>query len=193
MRRPVLHRPLGAAAARRRPADRCVPRRCRDSEAERRFRPGSGAARPARCSAKWCDGLRQVLISRAAVKNEFRVERTMLRRATISALEYSVTTEDAVAHCCSRTKPATSRRWMPRGKRSTTCAPTSWRSWPACRRRSSGYSSAPSQARWTGDPARRARQRHAGRAQGPHLGIVLHRVPRDRPGGGGRLPVDVRP
>ena len=43
------------------------------------------------------DGLRQVLISRAAVKNEFRVEQTMLRARDNNALKFSVTTEDAVA------------------------------------------------------------------------------------------------
>jgi type VI secretion system protein len=43
------------------------------------------------------EGLRQVLISRAAVKNEFRVEQTMLRARDNNALKFSVTTEDAVA------------------------------------------------------------------------------------------------
>ncbi len=42
------------------------------------------------------DGLRQVLISRAAVKNEFRVEQTMLRARDNNALKFAVTTEDAV-------------------------------------------------------------------------------------------------
>ena len=43
------------------------------------------------------EGLRQVLISRAAIKNEFRVEQTMLRARDNNALKFSVTTEDALA------------------------------------------------------------------------------------------------
>jgi len=42
------------------------------------------------------EGLRQVLISRAAVKNEFRVEQTMLRARDNNALKFSVTAEDAI-------------------------------------------------------------------------------------------------
>ncbi len=51
------------------------------------------------------DGLRQVLISRAAVKNEFRVEQTMLRARDNNALKFSVTTEDAVAALLQPDKP----------------------------------------------------------------------------------------
>jgi len=43
------------------------------------------------------EGLRQVLISRAAIKNEFRVEQTMLRARDNNPLKFSVTDEDAVA------------------------------------------------------------------------------------------------
>lgn len=43
------------------------------------------------------EGLREVLISRAAVKNEFRVEQTMLRARDNNALKFSVTAEDATA------------------------------------------------------------------------------------------------
>ncbi len=43
------------------------------------------------------DGIRQVLISRASIKNEFRVEQTMLRARDNNALKFSVTTEDAIA------------------------------------------------------------------------------------------------
>lgn len=43
------------------------------------------------------EGVRQVLISRAAIKNEFRVEQTMLRARDNNALKFSVTTDDAVA------------------------------------------------------------------------------------------------
>ena len=42
------------------------------------------------------EGLRQVLISRATIKNEFRVEQTMLRARDNNALKFSVTTEDAL-------------------------------------------------------------------------------------------------
>lgn len=51
------------------------------------------------------DGLRQVLISRAAIKNEFRVEQTMLRARDNNALKFSVTTEDAVAALLQPNKP----------------------------------------------------------------------------------------
>jgi type VI secretion system FHA domain protein len=43
------------------------------------------------------DGLRRVLISRAAIKNEFRVEQTMLRARDNNALKFSPTDEDAIA------------------------------------------------------------------------------------------------
>jgi type VI secretion system protein len=43
------------------------------------------------------EGLRDVLMSRAAVKNEFRVEQTMLRPRDNNALKFSVTPEEAVA------------------------------------------------------------------------------------------------
>jgi type VI secretion system FHA domain protein len=43
------------------------------------------------------EGLRQVLISRAAVKNEFRIEQTMLRARDNNPLKFSVTDQDAVA------------------------------------------------------------------------------------------------
>ncbi len=42
------------------------------------------------------EGLRQVLISRAAIKNEFRVEQTMLRARDNNPLKFSVTDQDAV-------------------------------------------------------------------------------------------------
>jgi len=51
------------------------------------------------------DGLRQVLISRAAVKNEFRVEQTMLRARDNNVLKFSITTEDAVAALLQPGKP----------------------------------------------------------------------------------------
>jgi type VI secretion system FHA domain protein len=51
------------------------------------------------------EGLRQVLISRAAVKNEFRVEQTMLRARDNNVLKFSVTTEDAVAALLQPGKP----------------------------------------------------------------------------------------
>ncbi len=51
------------------------------------------------------EGLRQVLISRAAVKNEFRVEQTMLRARDNNALKFAVTTEDAVAALLAPDKP----------------------------------------------------------------------------------------
>jgi len=43
------------------------------------------------------EGLRQVLISRAAIKNELRVEQTMLRARDNNPLKFSVTDQDAVA------------------------------------------------------------------------------------------------
>jgi type VI secretion system protein len=43
------------------------------------------------------EGLRDVLMSRAAVKSEFRVEQTMLRPRDNNALKFSVTPEEAVA------------------------------------------------------------------------------------------------
>ncbi len=43
------------------------------------------------------EGLREVLMSRSAIKNEFRVEQTMLRARDNNALKFSVTPEEAVA------------------------------------------------------------------------------------------------
>lgn len=43
------------------------------------------------------EGLREALISRAAVKSEFRVEQTMLRTRDNNPLKFSVTAEDATA------------------------------------------------------------------------------------------------
>ena len=43
------------------------------------------------------DGVREVLMSRAAIKNELRVEQTMLRARDNNALKFSVTPEEAVA------------------------------------------------------------------------------------------------
>ncbi len=43
------------------------------------------------------EGLREVLMSRAAIKNEFRVEQTMLRARDNNALKFSVTPEEAMA------------------------------------------------------------------------------------------------
>jgi type VI secretion system protein len=51
------------------------------------------------------DGLRQVLISRAAIKNEFRVEQTMLRARDNNALKFSVTIEDALAALLQPSRP----------------------------------------------------------------------------------------
>lgn len=43
------------------------------------------------------EGLREVLMSRSAIKNELRVEQTMLRARDNNALKFSVTAEDAIA------------------------------------------------------------------------------------------------
>jgi type VI secretion system FHA domain protein len=43
------------------------------------------------------EGLRDVLMSRAAIKNELRVEQTVLRARDNNALKFSITPEDAVA------------------------------------------------------------------------------------------------
>jgi type VI secretion system protein len=51
------------------------------------------------------EGLRQVLISRAAIKNEFRVEQTMLRARDNNALKFSVTIEDALAALLQPNRP----------------------------------------------------------------------------------------
>jgi len=51
------------------------------------------------------EGLRQVLISRTAIKNEFRVEQTMLRARDNNALKFSITTEDALAALLQPNRP----------------------------------------------------------------------------------------
>ncbi|HET9019813.1 MAG TPA: type VI secretion system-associated FHA domain protein TagH [Acetobacteraceae bacterium] len=51
------------------------------------------------------EGIREVLISRAAIKNEFRVEQTMLRARDNNALKFSVTAEDALAALLGPTRP----------------------------------------------------------------------------------------
>lgn len=43
------------------------------------------------------EGLREVLMSRAAIKNEMRVEQTMLRARDNNALKFSITVEEALA------------------------------------------------------------------------------------------------
>ena len=43
------------------------------------------------------EGLREVLMSRSAIKNELRVEQTMLRQRDNNALKFSVTVEEALA------------------------------------------------------------------------------------------------
>jgi type VI secretion system FHA domain protein len=51
------------------------------------------------------EGLRRVLISRAAIKNEFRVEQTMLRARDNNALKFSPTDEDAIAALLAPARP----------------------------------------------------------------------------------------
>jgi type VI secretion system FHA domain protein len=51
------------------------------------------------------EGIRQVLISRASIKNELRVEQTMLRARDNNALKFSVTTEDAIAALLQPSRP----------------------------------------------------------------------------------------
>jgi type VI secretion system protein len=51
------------------------------------------------------EGLRQVLMSRAAIKNEFRVEQTMLRARDNNALKFAVTIEDAIAALLQPARP----------------------------------------------------------------------------------------
>ena len=51
------------------------------------------------------EGVRQVLISRAAIKNEFRVEQTMLRARDNNPIKFSVTDQDAVAALLSPGRP----------------------------------------------------------------------------------------
>jgi len=51
------------------------------------------------------EGLRQVLISRAAIKNEFRVEQTMLRARDNNPIKFSVTDQDAIAALLSPGRP----------------------------------------------------------------------------------------
>jgi type VI secretion system protein len=51
------------------------------------------------------EGIREVLISRAAIKNEFRVEQTMLRARDNNPLKFSVTVEDALAALLGPTRP----------------------------------------------------------------------------------------
>jgi type VI secretion system protein len=51
------------------------------------------------------EGIREVLISRAAIKNEFRVEQTMLRARDNSPLKFSVTAEDALAALLGPARP----------------------------------------------------------------------------------------
>lgn len=51
------------------------------------------------------EGLRQVLFSRAAIKNEFRVEQTMLRARDNNVLKFAVTTEDALTALLQPNRP----------------------------------------------------------------------------------------
>ncbi|MGC8477536.1 MAG: type VI secretion system-associated FHA domain protein TagH, partial [Acetobacteraceae bacterium] len=51
------------------------------------------------------EGLREVLMSRAAIKSEFRVEQTMLRARDNNALKFAVTVEDAIAALLQPARP----------------------------------------------------------------------------------------
>jgi type VI secretion system FHA domain protein len=51
------------------------------------------------------EGLREVLMSRAAIKGEMRVEQTMIRASNNNALKFSVTPEDAVLALLSAGRP----------------------------------------------------------------------------------------
>ena len=51
------------------------------------------------------EGVREVLMSRAAIKNELRVEQTMLRSRDNNALKFSVTPEEAVAALLQAARP----------------------------------------------------------------------------------------
>jgi type VI secretion system protein len=51
------------------------------------------------------EGLREVLMSRAAIKNELRVEQTVLRAKNNNALKFSVTPEEAVAALLAPNRP----------------------------------------------------------------------------------------
>ncbi len=51
------------------------------------------------------EGLRQVLISRAAIKNEFRIEQTLLRARDNNPLKFAVSDQDAVAALLHPDKP----------------------------------------------------------------------------------------
>jgi type VI secretion system FHA domain protein len=61
-----------------------------DEEAERTMRAAGKAFR------HMVEGLREVLMARSAIKNEFRVERTMIRAADNNPLKFSVSAEEAL-------------------------------------------------------------------------------------------------
>jgi type VI secretion system protein len=51
------------------------------------------------------EGLREVLMSRAAIKGDMRVEQTMIQARNNNALKFSVTADDAVAALLSKDRP----------------------------------------------------------------------------------------
>ena len=140
------------------------------------------------------EGIRDVLISRAAIKNEFRVEQTMLRARDNNALKFSVTVEDALAAMLAPNRPgykapvAAAREAFAdvRSHEMAVMAGVQTALLGLLRRFE------PDALEKRLEPNLLGNILPVG-AQGPHLGAVLRHLQGDRPRGGGRFPVGVRP
>ena len=83
------------------------------------------------------ESLRDVLMSRAAVKSEFGLEQTMLRPRENNALKFSITPADAIAALLQPGQPGYMDPLRATREAFDDVRVHQSRSWPACRRRCS--------------------------------------------------------
>ena len=80
-------------------------------------------------------GLRAVMIARASVKGEFRIEQTMIRASGNNPLKFSADDDDALSALLGTGRRIACSRRRASPTRCATCGCTSWPPWPPCRRR----------------------------------------------------------
>ena len=80
-------------------------------------------------------GLRAVLIARAQIKSEFRIEQTMIQARGNNPLKFSAGDDDAWPRCSGPDAAPTWRRTRRWRMRCATSGCTSWRRWRRCRPR----------------------------------------------------------
>ena len=73
------------------------------------------------------EGLREVLLSRGAIKGDMRVEQTMIRARDNNALKFSVTVDDAVLALLQKDRPGYMAPLAASREALATSSRTSWR------------------------------------------------------------------